>query len=465
MIKIGLLSFSDGRERVHQNLLPEIEKNSVKITRFLEQKGIQVIKGEHIIHTPVLARKETQKLAAHNVDALVFNIPVFAFPNFPLIVTRLSNKPILIHSPANGKLPGLGGLLATAGSLKQMGIQCEKVWGDLEQDNVQERFLVFIRAAHAVNTLRGQVYGLIGGRSIGINTGTADPSQWLKQFGVDVEHVDQLEIIRLANQLSDEEVQDALKWLQNNVKSIRYDKKVLTPNTLKYQLKCYLATQRIIQERGMDFIGVKCHYELSEHYVTQCISCALFNDPYDWTGAKEPTVFSCEADSDGALTMQLLKLVSGLPSSLLDLRHYDEKEQVYVLCNCGALATWFAAQSDAPTDNLKNVTLYPTIPKYKAGGAHLQFGCKAGEVTFARLTRNNGQYEMIIFQGEFVEFPLEKLKETAWRWPHAYARIDASPEQLIDLYDSNHCHVIYGDYTREMVKVCKMLNVTPIKVG
>jgi len=462
MIKVGLLSFSDGRERVHRDLIPEIEKNSTKITQFLEQKGIQVVKGERIIYKPVLAREETQKLAAENIDAIIFNIPVFAFPNFPVIAARLTNKSILIHSPSNGKLPGLGGLLAAAGSLKQMGIKCEKVWGDLDQEKVRERFLVFIRAANAVSKLRGQVYGLIGGRSIGMNTGTVDTAQWAKQFGVDVEHVDQLEIIRLANQRSDEEVEDALNWLQENVKNIEYDKEVLTPENLKYQLKCYLATQRIIEERGIDFVGVKCHYELSEYYVTQCLSCALFNDPYDWNGPKEPTVFSCEADSDGALTMQLLKLVSGSPTLLFDFRHYDERDKVYVFCNCGAMPTWFAARSEKRSENLKNVILCPTIPKYKAGGAHVKFVCKGGEVTFARLSRNNSQYEMIIFKGELVELPPEKTKETCWQWPHGFAKINIPPEQLIDLYDSNHCHIVYGDYTREMVKVCEMLNIKPI---
>jgi len=466
MIKMGLLSFSDGRERVHRDLVPEIEKNIARIAQFLrEQEGIEVVKGEKIIYTPALAREEAQRLVAKGVDGVIFNIPVFAFPNFSVIAAKISNRPILIYSPSNGRLPGLGGLLAAAGSLKQMGTKCDKVWGDLDQERVRERLLVFTRAANAVSKLRGQVYGLIGGRSIGMNTGTIDTSQWARQFSVDVVHVDQLEIIRLADQIKDEEVEDALGWLQDNVKKIEYDKEVLTPETLKYQLKCYLATKRIIRERGMDFVGVKCHYELSEYYVTQCLSCAFFNDPYDWNGAKPPTVFACEADSDGALTMQLLKLVSGSPTLLFDFRHYDDKDGVYVFCNCGAMATWFAARSKNPTENLRKVTLLPTIPKYKAGGAHLQFVCQGGEVTFARLARNNGQYEMILFKGELVEFPIEKLRETCWQWPHAFARIDIPAEQLIDLYDSNHCHIVYGDYTREMVKVCEMLDIKPRLIG
>ena len=41
--------------------------------------------------------------------------------------------------------------------------------------------------------------GLFGGRSLGIDTGTFDPMQWRSQFGVDVTHIDQLEIVRRAD--------------------------------------------------------------------------------------------------------------------------------------------------------------------------------------------------------------------------------------------------------------------------
>ena len=50
-----------------------------------------------------------------------------------------------------------------------------------------------------------------------MNTATADPLQWQKIFGVDVEHIDQLEIIRGASQVSHNKVETAFKWLTKNV--------------------------------------------------------------------------------------------------------------------------------------------------------------------------------------------------------------------------------------------------------
>jgi len=47
MIRIGLLSLSDGRERVHKNLSPAIEETARLIRKKLEETGkIEVISGK-----------------------------------------------------------------------------------------------------------------------------------------------------------------------------------------------------------------------------------------------------------------------------------------------------------------------------------------------------------------------------------------------------------------------------------
>ncbi|NLA52618.1 MAG: L-fucose isomerase, partial [Alcaligenaceae bacterium] len=364
-MKVGILSFSDGRPRVHETLAQGISDHANRIVEILtnEAVDIEIVTGDRIIYTPAIAREEAFRLVSAGVDAVIFNIPVFAFPYLSVIAAQLLQKPILILTPEDGSLPGLGGMLASAGGLRQIGIRPERVWGSIGDPKVKERVLRFLRAASVVNRLRGQVYGWFGGRSIGMGTTTPDFDRWYRIFGVDVEHIGEIEIIRRAQAMPDEVVTEGLEWLENNCREVAYDGDALTRDTLAFQLKCYLATEELVRERCLDFIGVKCHYDLSEHYVTQCVSCALCNDPYDWRGQKDTTVFSCEGDSDGALTMQILKLLTGQPTLLTDLRHYDRNTGLYVFCNCGAHATWFAHNSADPKENLKDIALYPTIPK------------------------------------------------------------------------------------------------------
>ena len=170
-----------------------------------------------------------------------------------------------------------------------------------------------------------------------------------------------------------DQVEKAFKWLSDNVKEIKYDGKQLTPEKLKTQIRHYEATKRIVKEKNYDFIGVKCHYEMSRHYCTQCMSAAFMNDPYDWDGPKEPVVFACEADSDAALTMQILKLLTGKPVVFMDVRHWDAKNGVMVFCNCGSQSTYYADASDNYKDNLSKVTLYPALSIYAGGWRSFQF--------------------------------------------------------------------------------------------
>ncbi len=463
--RLGLISFSDGRERVHKDLEGRILEVSSCLKEALERTGeVDVVQAERIVYTPQLSKQEAKRLASRDIDGMLFNLPVFAFPNFVVLAAENGKGPFLCYSPPYGKLPGLGGLLAGAGSLRQVGLKCEKIYGDLSNENVMRKLLAFSRASAAFNRLRVSLFGLLVGRSIGMLTGAHDAALWHKKFGVDTEHIDQLEIIRLAGQMPEETVQRALGWLKQHLGGIAFDDQKLTEETLKEQIRCTLAMKKIIHDRQLDFVAVKCHYELSEYYVTQCLGATFLNDPYDWDGIKEPFVFSCEADADGALTMQILKLVSGKPVLFFDLRHIDEQDRIFVFCNCGGMASWYAERSADLKENLKNVHLYPLIPKYAGGGAHVQFVCKEGEMTFARLSRRFDEYEMLITKGRFKRYPVERLKETAWEWPHAFAQLDVEADLLIEKMNSNHLHAVEGDYVPELERVCEMFDIRPVPV-
>ena len=461
MIKIGLLSFSDGRERVHHNLAPAIQKTALEVKQKLEAGGdIQVILGKEIIWRHAQAREQAKYMAAQDVDGTIINVPVFAFPNLTRIASQFAPAPLLAFSPQFGGLPGLGGMLGASAALEQVGTSCEKLYGPLDDPGIRERLLNFCRAAHAVSGLKGRVYGMIGGRSIGMVTGEANPDMYAAVFGVDVDHIDQSEILRRSPMVPEEKVEHALQWLKDHVHSIEYDEKKLTDDTLREQIRNYYATSEIISERQLDFVAVKCHYELSEYYSTQCLSAAFMNDPYDWDGKKDPVVFSCEADADAGMTMQILKLVSGKPVIFTDLRHYDAGEDIMVFCNCGAMSTWYTRQSDDPAENLKEVSLAPVIAKYGGSGCHVRYIAGKGPMTFARLYRKAGRFHMTIFTGENREYPLEKLDETCPAWPHLFVKLSVPAEELIPKLGSNHIHGVAGDCVGALVKFCELKGIT-----
>ncbi|NLF28314.1 MAG: L-fucose isomerase, partial [Clostridiales bacterium] len=243
----------------------------------------------------------------------------------------------------------------------------------------------------------------------------------------------------------------------------RYDGAGLTPEKFRFQIACYLATKDMCREKELDFIGVKCQPEMGNYFVTQCLTQAFMNDPYDMEGEKEITVCACENDMDGALTMQMLHLLTGLPTLFFDFRHYDAENNVFVFSNCGSQSTYYAARSADARENLRKVKCFAQTPEfYPAGGATVRYMAAPGKLTCARLSRKDGKYRMVIFPAEVKAFPEEKMLETSNEWPQAFVRINATPERLIDIYGSNHAHAVEGDRVEELVKICDMLDIEPI---
>ncbi len=457
--KVGILSISDRRERVHQGLAPVLVEHATKLAQALEATGqVEPITCEPI-HSPEEARRTAQALLEAQVDGIIFNCAVFGFPHLAMIAAQLIRRPILVYAPREERFPALTGLLDIAGGFANVGIPHARVWGAIDDPKIFAQVMAFVRAATAVQRLRGQVYGLFGGRSMGLYTATPSGTEWLRRFGVDMDHVDQYEIVRRAESVSSARVARGVDWLQHKAKNFQWDPVQLTPQKLDLQVRSYLATKDLVAEYQFDFIGVKCHYEISEHFVTQCLTAAFMNDPYDWEGPKEPVAMSCEADGDAALTMQILKLVSGGPPSLLDIRFYDEARQVYVMNNCGAAPTSFAALSDSPDENLAHCDIVPVVPKYAGGGAHVRFVFKEGPYTVARLQRENDEYSLLISRAEAVNLPLTEVTGVNPAWPHAFLRMNVTTDALIHQLDSNHVHIVPGDYVEELKLVSQFTGI------
>jgi len=166
---------------------------------------------------------------------------------------------------------------------------------------------------------------------------------------------------------------------------------------------------------------------------------------------------------DGALSMELLRRLSGTPVLFSDLRHYHAAEDLWHLSNSGQHATWFAARSDDPDENMRHVHLCPQSFYFPAGGASVHHLAAPGDFTFARLTRGDGSYRMHVLRGEIEVRDAEQnealMRQATYEWPHAFARIDADPATILGRYASNHVHAVPGDYVAELRQVCYWLGI------
>jgi L-fucose isomerase len=460
---VGLLTVSDGRKSVHSEIASFAAEVEDQIASALERSGHTVVRAQSLVWTNELAVSEARRIAAASTAITIINIPVWAFPHFTVRAVRELTGPVLLFSNVDPQYPGMVGMLAAGGALDQIGRSHFRAWGDVSDETVRSTLESHIRAAGAVVGLQGMTFGRIGGRPMGMYTAVANPDQWIKQFGIDVEEIDQWEIVRRAKAVEQPRVAAGRAWLEKHCAAVHYEQKSLTPEILERQIRSYYAMQELIAEWHLDFCGIKAQPELTDNFVTMDLTEAFLNDPYDWDGDKKPIIAATEADMDGALTMQILNSLSGTPVLFADVRHYHADLDIWDLCNSGQHATWFAARSDDPLENLRHVHLYPEEFYFPAGGAAIHHLAAAGEFTFARLTRAGGHYRMQTLRGRLEQFDSQTnerlMRASTYVWPHAFARFHAASEQILSRYGSNHIHAVPGDYIHPLRDICHLLNI------
>lgn len=462
--KVGLLTMSDGRPYLHGT---QFELNMAcqrDLAAALEATGlVEVVAGSGPVNSARMALEEARRLKEAGVEMTIFNYAIWCYPHFTAAACNLAPGPYVLFCNLHPSECGMVGMLAAAGTLDQLGLPYERVWGSIKDSQVLERVMRAVRAFCGVGRLRGHTYGNFGGRPMGMYTAVANLDQWQRQFGIDVEDMEQTDIIRYGEAVSQDKVANARLWLESHARQVAYNDTNFTPEKLESQIRSYYGLRAIIEERGLDFIGIKAHGDLTDWYVTMDLAEAFLNDPYDWDGPHEPIVAATESDMDGALTMELFKLMTGQPVLFADVRHYEASEGLWFFSNSGTHATYFAGASQNPAENMKEVSLLPETKDYPAGGGSVHHFAHPGPITFARLARRQGEYELTLVPGEIVRLPQARMEELGAlatpQWPVAFARLKVRAEDFLAQYPCNHIHGVYGDWTREWLLAARALGI------
>jgi L-fucose isomerase len=465
--KAGLITFGDNREHEWNNYFKALaEPRHREAIEYFRSLALELVAAESVARHKQEIDAQVAALKPAGVEALIAHIPCWCPPNLVLRGVMGLDLPTVLVTSRHPSTHGSVGLMGAGGALSQIGKDHLRVREDFGSPRFESRVLPFLRAASALGRLRGQEMGLFGGRSLGIDTATFDPMQWRALFGVDVEHFDQLEIIRRAEAMDPGRIAVMVKWLTGSVGSVSFNDAGATPEKLAFQCACYLATKDIIAEKRLDFVAIKCMPDLATDHVPQCISAGLLPALADHEGPKESVVMGCEADADGALTMQILKEVSGgRPTYFGDVSHILNEAGIMCLPNCGAFCTWFAGRSDDPAANMRRIELRPSIRR--GGGCIPYFTAAPGPITLARLYRKSGQYRMAIIPAEVIEMESGDLADFiksrgTHQLPTAFVRVKLDFDRFIEEFGSNHISGVAGGYAQELIDVCRLAGITPV---
>jgi L-fucose isomerase-like protein len=362
----------------------------------------------------------------------------------------MSGTPVLIwtHPGSQGWRP-VGGLVMH-GALLEVGIPHRFVYGGAEDPAEVGRIASYCRAAHLRRILNGATIGAFGGRGMGQTCGAADPSQWMRVFGVDIDSRDTTELIRRAGEVTASEIDRLTPRLEKLFG--RAPERTLVNER---SIRLYLALKSIVEREGFDFYTIQSFPGLGDDYAATCFAQSMMLE--DGWGA------STLGDFNTALTVFLLGKLSRDPVYYGDLQHIDKATREIKIIGDGAVPPSLAgtlgpagfAEHGIPTEG-------------QAGGLSVKLVCKVGEGALARLGRVNGDLQMVLVRCTVFEPPARTLPARLAEcgipfWPHGFVTAHADMDRLLESWTSEYACLGYGgELVAALSDFCELTGVKAI---
>ncbi|MCL5985610.1 MAG: hypothetical protein M1371_03490 [Actinobacteria bacterium] len=411
-----------------------------------EVKGLQVsdFDRECIIDSKEKAFAAVNKFLQKDVDCLVLFFTTWMWMSHYTQALMKANLPMIIWT--GNRLEGCQavGLWGMHGTLDEIGMEHKLIYGMPDDEKTVNKAMSYIRAAMVKNVLRNSKFGQFGSRCMDMIPGLLNDAEWLSKFGIEAEHLDQYLLVIEAERFTNEEVKKTYEEVKKSV-----GKMPDLDNLTKRAIRLYLAQKKLIKKHQLDFLGVKCVFELSDNYCTPCLSqCMLL---------EEGIATACCGEPRGALTMYIMRILTDAPMFQGDVEQVLVDKKILRMASCGSAPISLA-------DDFKNVQ-FVTKPALEGdiGGVSIEISAKPGVITLARISKIKDRYVMHISKGEVFTDDPEAKKGTGFpTLPFAAIKLHGDPEKFIQNVRSQYMHFCYGDITSELLDVCKLLDIDPI---
>ena len=420
----------------------------------LKDAGVELVEHDLI----VASKQEAKDCFARfkkmtDIDAVVLFSGTWVWAAHLIAPIRdfsFTGKGIVIWTnPGSQGWRPVGGLVLN-GALKEVGIKHRFVYGSYDDPKEIDRIVSYCRASHEKSKLNMSTIGVFGGRGMGQTCGVADPSQWMKVFGVDIDSRDTTELIETAKSVSPEEIDKARKEIQPF-----FADPIPADKTSERSIRLYLALKKIVKKEDWDFYTIQSFPGLGDDYSATCFAQSMMLN--DGVGT------STLSDFNTAMTVKLLTDLSEERVYYGDLQHIDKSNNEIKIIGDGACPPSLAgkigpagfAEHGIPTEG-------------EAGGLSVKLVCKPGEGVLARMGRNNGEFEMALARCSIFEPPKDELEQRQKEcgipfWPHAFVTAHCDIDKLIESWKNEYAVLGYGDHLYdELLAFCELTGIKAI---
>jgi len=454
--KVGFIVYGVHKDGLADPMgMPFIDDKLIKKAKnALKNAGMELVEHNLII----ASKQEAQECFAKfrnmpDIDAVILFSGTWVWAAHLISAIRdfsFTGKGIVFWTnPGSQGWRPVGGLVMH-GALKEIGIAHRFVYGSYDDPAEIARIVSYCRASHERNILNMSTIGVFGGRGMGQTCGVADPSQWMKVFGVDIDSRDTTELLETARAVADREITGARRRIQK-----LFADRVPTGAVADRSIRLYLALKKIVKREGFDFYTIQSFPGLGDDYSATCFAQSMMLE--DGVGT------STLGDFNTAMTVKCLTDLSTERVYYGDLQHIDKRTREIKIIGDGACPPSLAgklgpagfAEHGIPTEG-------------EAGGLSVKLVCKVGEGVLARLGRSDGRFEMIITRCGIFEPPAKQLKARQSEcgipfWPHGFVTAHCDIEALLEAWNNEYACLGYGAHLYEDLKAfCEVTGIRAI---
>ncbi len=419
----------------------------------LREAGLELVEYPIIVASRAEARECLAKFKKmDDVSGLVLFSGTWVWAAHLLPALRdyaLAGKSLAVwtHPGSQGWRP-VGGLVLH-GALMEADIPHRFVYGACEESDTIAKLVSYCRAGALRHKLNQAVFGVFGGRGMGQSCGVADPSQWMRTFGIDLDSRDTTQLIRTAEAITAAELKAVRKRIQP-----LFSVPVPAGEAADRSLRVYLALKKILAAEQWDGYTIQSFPGLGDEYCATCLAQSLMLE--DGVGT------STLSDFNTLLSVKLLTEFSRERVYYGDLQHIDKQKKEIKIIGDGACPPSLAgtlgpagfAEHGIPTEG-------------QAGGISVKLICKPGAGVLARLGRRAGRFELVVcrctvFEPPAAEIEKRKLECGIPFWPHAFVTAQADMDKLLQAWNNEYACLGYGAHLYD--DLCAFGELTGVEV-
>ena len=288
----------------------------------------------------------------------------------------------------------------------------------------------FCRAYAIKRSMSGLTLALFGGRGMGQVCGVADPSQWMRIFGIDIDFRDTTELIEIAESVEASHINKIKVGLANKF-GIEFSE-----FSSDRCLRLYAALRQMISTKNYDMISMQSFPGIAEQYALPYFAQSLLLD--------EGIATSSLGDCNSVLLLYILSCFSDQAPFCGDLQNINMALGQIDIVSDGIAAMSLASET-------RPVRLVSRGIETEGSGTGIipSLILKSGRGALVHLGRVKGKFELSITGCSIYtpENDLEqKLKECGLpEWPHAFLKTECDLPSFIPYIHSECCSVAYGD--------------------